>query len=107
MMIINGLTGDTYKVEYDENGVGSVTIEDQDGNKATITNIQSGGDAATINRLGDRINRMDSKIDKVGAGAAAMAGLHPLDFDPDEKWHVAAGVGNYGSETAVAIGAFY
>ena len=103
----NGLKSGEYKVEYDDNGNGSVTIEDEAGNKATITNIQSGGDAATINRLGDRINRMDSKIDKVGAGAAALAGLHPLDFDPDEKWHVAAGIGNYGSETAVAIGAFY
>ena len=50
---------------------------------------------------------MSNRIDKVGAGAAALAGLHPLDFDPDEKWHVAVGVGNYGSETAVALGAFY
>ena len=105
----NGLTGDTYKVEYDENGVGSVTIEDQDGNKATITNIQSGGEgnADAINRLGDQITRLDSKIEKVGAGAAALAGLHPLDFDPDEKWDFAASVGSYKSEQAVAIGAFY
>ena len=102
----NGLKNDTNKVKYDKNGEGSVTIEDQDGNTTTITGIRdSGGDA--VNRLGDQITRMDSKIDKVGAGAAALAGLHPLDFDPDEKWHVAAGVGNYGSETAVAIGAFY
>ena len=105
----NGLKNDTNKVKYDKNGEGSVTIEDQDGNTTTITGIRSGGEgnADAINRLGDQITRMDSKIDKVGAGAAALAGLHPLDFDPDEKWHVAAGVGNYGSETAVAIGAFY
>ena len=50
---------------------------------------------------------MDSKIEKVGAGAAALAGLHPLDFDPDEKWDFAASVGSYKSEQAVAIGAFY
>ncbi|SFE20613.1 YadA-like family protein, partial [Succiniclasticum ruminis] len=103
----NGLTGDTYEVKYDKNGKGSVTIKDQDGNEATITNIQSGGDAATINRLGDQISRMDSKIEKVGAGAAALAGLHPLDFDPDEKWDFSAAVGSYKSEQAVAIGAFY
>ena len=105
----NGLTGDTYEVKYDENGKGSVTIEDQDGNKATITNIQSGGEgnADAINRLGDQITRLDSKIEKVGAGAAALAGLHPLDFDPDEKWDFAASVGSYKSEQAVAIGAFY
>ena len=102
----NGLKNDTNKVKYDKNGEGSVTITDQDGNTTTITGIRdSGGDA--VNRLGDQIRRIDGKIDKVGAGAAALAGLHPLDFDPDEKWHVAAGVGNYGSETAVAIGAFY
>ena len=105
----NGLTGDTYKVEYDENGVGSVTIEDQDGNKATITNIQSGGEgiADSINYLGDRINNLDKKINKVGAGAAALAGLHPLDFDPDEKWDFSAAAGSYKGEHAVAIGAFY
>lgn len=60
-----------------------------------------------ITNIRGDINRLDSRIDKVGAGAAALAGLHPLDFDPDEKWHVAAGVGSYGNETAVALGAFY
>ena len=105
----NGLTGDTYEVKYDENGKGSVTIEDQDGNKATITNIQSGGEgiADSINYLGDRINNLDKKINKVGAGAAALAGLHPLDFDPDEKWDFSAAAGSYKGEHAVAIGAFY
>ena len=106
----NGLTGDTYDVKYDENGVGSVTIEDQDGNTATITNIRSlGGEgiADSINHLGDRINHLDNKINKVGAGAAALAGLHPLDFDPDEKWDFSAAAGSYKGEHAVAIGAFY
>ena len=60
-----------------------------------ITNINN-----NLNKLGDRVN-------KVGAGAAALAGLHPLDFDPDAKWDVAAGYGHYKGENAVAIGAFY
>ena len=106
----NGLTGDTYEVEYDDNGVGSVTIKDQAGNTATITNIQAGGGegiADSINYLGDRINNLDKKINKVGAGAAALAGLHPLDFDPDEKWDFAAAAGSYKGEHAMALGAFY
>lgn len=53
------------------------------------------------------IQRLDGRIDKVGANAAALAALHPLDYDASEKWSVAAGVGNYGSENAMAVGAFY
>ena len=53
------------------------------------------------------INRLDNKVNKVGAGAAALAALHPLDFDPDDKLTFAAGFGNYGGENAVALGAFY
>lgn len=55
----------------------------------------------------NRINKLNSKIGKVGAGAAALAALHPLDFDPDDKWNFAAGYGNYSSENAMAVGAFY
>lgn len=53
------------------------------------------------------INRLDNKVNKVGAGAAALASLHPLDFDPDDKLTFAAGFGNYQGENAVALGAFY
>lgn len=56
--------------------------------------------SAVINKLGDKVNR-------VGAGAAALAALHPLDFDPDDKWDFAAGYGNYNSANAVAVGAYY
>ncbi|WP_444707360.1 ESPR-type extended signal peptide-containing protein [Megasphaera elsdenii] len=66
---------------------------------------QVGGDA--INRLGDQMNRLDNSTRKGIAGAAALAALHPLDFDPDDKWEFSAGVGNYRGETAAAIGAFY
>lgn len=63
------------------------------------------GDVETaINKNAAGIQRLDGRIDKVGANAAA---LHPLDYDALEKWSVAAGVGNYGSENAMAVGAFY
>ena len=55
----------------------------------------------------NRINLLDSQINRVGAGAAALAALHPLDFDPDDKWDFAAGYGNYKNANAVAIGAYY
>ena len=60
-----------------------------------------------INNLNHRVDNLDSRIDKVGAGAAALAALHPLDFDPDAKWDFAAGYGNYRGENAVAVGTFY
>lgn len=63
--------------------------------------------AAGIQQNAASIQRLDGRIDKVGANAAALAALHPLDYDASEKWSVAAGVGNYGSENAMAIGAFY
>lgn len=64
------------------------------------TNQQVAQNAQSISKLGNRIN-------KVGAGAAALAALHPLDFDPDDKWDFAAGYGNYNGENAAAIGAYY
>ena len=66
---------------------------------------QVGGDA--INRLGDQVNRVDNRMRKGLAGAAALAALHPLEFDPDDKLTFAAGLGNYRGENAAAIGAFY
>ena len=60
-----------------------------------------------VTNVENRVDKMDSRIDKVGANAAAMANLHPLEFDEDSKWNVAAAVGNYKGETAAAVGAFY
>lgn len=54
-----------------------------------------------------RINQLGGRINKVGAGAAALAALHPLDFDPEDKWNFAAGYGNYRNANSTAIGAFY
>lgn len=70
------------------------------GTQLFATNQQVAQNAQSISKLGNRIN-------KVGAGAAALAALHPLDFDPDDKWDFAAGYGNYNGENAAAIGAYY
>ena len=61
----------------------------------------------TINNIGGAVNELGTRVNRVGAGAAALAALHPLDFDPDDKWDVAAGYGNYKDAHAVAVGAFY
>ena len=60
-----------------------------------------------VDRVENRVDNLDNRIDKVGANAAAMANLHPMDFDEDSKVSVAAAVGNYRSETAGALGVFY
>ncbi|SUP44387.1 ESPR-type extended signal peptide-containing protein [Veillonella criceti] len=60
-----------------------------------------------FNNVGGAINKLGNRINRVGAGAAALAALHPLDFDPDEKWDFAGGYGNYRGANAVAVGAFY
>ena len=61
----------------------------------------------TINILGKQVGNLDRRVNRVGAGAAALAALHPLDFDPDGKWDFAAGYGNYKGANAAAIGAYY
>lgn len=59
-----------------------------------------------INGLSGSVNKLGNRINRVGAGAAALAALHPLDFDPDDKWDFAAGYGNYRGANAVAVGAY-
>jgi hypothetical protein len=67
-----------------------------------VTNVNN-----NVTNLGNKVNNLDDRVDKVGAGAAALAALHPLDFDPDDKWDFAVGYGNYRSANAAAVGAFY
>ena len=67
-----------------------------------INNIGTG-----MNEMNNRIGNLDRRVDRVGAGAAALAALHPLEFSPEAKWDISAGVGNYRGANAVAIGAFY
>lgn len=74
--------------------------------ETTINNRIDGVENQVISNS-NRINQLGDRVNKVGAGAAALAALHPLDFDPDDKWDFAAGYGNYNGENAAAIGAYY
>ena len=93
---VNGNTHD-YKVSLADDIAGQITNNTTNINKNTndIKNIK-----------GD-LSKIDKRVDKSVAGAAALAALHPLDFDPDAKWDFAAGYGHYRSGDAAAIGAFY
>ena len=96
-----GIDGGNQKVTGVEAGeISSTSTDAVNGSQLFATNQQVAQNAQSINKLGNRIN-------KVGAGAAALAALHPLDFDPDDKWDFAAGYGNYNGENAAAIGAYY
>ncbi|MED9853337.1 MAG: S-layer homology domain-containing protein, partial [Succiniclasticum sp.] len=102
----------------------TITKNGIDAGNKKITNVADGvdaHDAATVgqlgklaedagkglNELGNQISKLDGRVNKVGAGAAALAAMHPLDFDPDDKWNVSAGYGSYKGSHAGAIGAFY
>ena len=74
--------------------------------KADINNRIDGVENQVISNS-NRINQLGNRVNKVGAGAAALAALHPMDFDPDDKLTFSAGYGNYGGENAAAIGAYY
>lgn len=74
--------------------------------KADINNRIDGVENQVVSNT-NRINQLGSRVNKVGAGAAALAALHPMDFDPDDKLTFSAGYGNYGGENAAAIGAYY
>lgn len=106
MTIQNGSAGQDVTLNKDglNNGGNKITNVALGDISSTSTDAVNGsqlyGTETRINRLGNRINH-------VGAGAAALAGLHPLDFDPDDKWDFAAGYGNYKNANAVAIGAYY
>ena len=71
------------------------------------TNTRVSGLETRMGTVETKVDKLDGKIDKVGANAAAMANLHPLEFDEDSKWNIAAAVGSSGSETASAVGVFY
>lgn len=74
--------------------------------KADINNRIDGVENQVISNT-NRINKLGDRVNKVGAGAAALAALHPMDFDPDDKLTFSAGYGNYAGENAAAIGAYY
>lgn len=78
-------------------------------NYGQLKDVESKVDSNTqnINYLNGRVGELGDRINKVGAGAAALAALHPLDYEPEDKWDFAAGVGNYRNATAAAVGLFY
>lgn len=121
-------------VTVEKYNVGDKTYISSDGlnaNNQKITNVQTGivdtdaanvgqvraadeqlaggieQNAAHINQLGQAVNKLDNRINRVGAGAAALAALHPGDYDPDDKLDVSAGVGNYRGANAAAVGLFF
>lgn len=126
---LQGALEGTVQYDRDENGnvdKTNVTLN-KGGDSVTIHNVAAGtadtdavnvsqlnqawdqinNNTTAITNIGNKVGELDSRIDEVGAGAAALAALHPLDFDPDDKWDFSAGYGNYRGENAVAIGAFY
>ena len=121
--------GDKVTIDKDGLKTGDVTIKEDGihaGNKV-ITGVADGvnpTDAVNMRQFGvlenkvetntrnisllnGRVDVLDTRVDRVGAGAAALAGLHPLDYDPENKWDFAAGYGNYKGANAIAVGAFY
>ena len=131
---LKGMNSTTYTTMQDGqpnttviNGKG-LTVSGQDGQSAHDITIQQGNismggqaihhvaagtaddDAVNVSQLkslSSSVASVNNRVNRVGAGAAALASLHPLDFDPDEKWNFAAGYGNYRGANATAIGAFY
>lgn len=72
-----------------------------------IDNTTPGQINNNITNLNNRVGEVEQRVNKVGAGSAALAALHPLDFNPDDKWTVAAGYGHYHNANSAALGAFY
>ncbi|XOQ50548.1 MAG: hypothetical protein ACFWTX_04540 [Acidaminococcus timonensis] len=77
------------------------------GENLSALDKQVASNTGAIRGLNGRVSNLDSRLNKVGAGAAALAALHPQDFNPDDKWDFAVGFGNYRDANAMALGAFY
>ena len=104
-MTVNGINAGGKKMTNVADGTESSDAV----NYGQLKNVENKVDQNTqnINYLNGRVGELGTRINKVGAGAAALAALHPLDFDPEDKWDFAAGVGNYRNATAAAVGLFY
>ena len=108
--VTGGVTSDSFTVKGTDIKIDSSGIN---AGGTVISNVADGSisegskDAVNGGQLYQVKNDLEGKVNKVGANAAAMANLHPMEFDPSSKWNIAAAMGNYGSETATAIGAFY
>ena len=108
--VTGGVASDSFTVKGTDIKIDSSGIN---AGGTVISNVADGSisegskDAVNGGQLYQVKNDLEGKVNKVGANAAAMANLHPMEFDPDSKWNIAAAIGNYGSETAAALGAFY
>lgn len=87
--------------------VSATSTDAVNGSQLYATNQMVQETRQNITQLGNSLNKLDNRINRVGAGAAALAALHPLDFDPDDKWDFAAGYGNYRGANAAAVGLYY
>lgn len=116
-----------YKISVDDSAIkDAIQPEldqkaDRDGSNLTETDIKGWKDTLGISNLNsdvsnlqdqvtgldNRVSSLNDRVDKVGAGAAALAGLHPLEFNPEDKFSASAALGNYKGDNAVALGAFY
>lgn len=108
-------TNTTNKSMSSEFNDGSLTVSVTDSDNKTVSTTVSGiasrADVEEVNKQvkenSQRITQLGTRVDKAGAGAAALAALHPMDFDPDDKLSFAAGVGNYNGQSAAALGMFF
>ena len=116
-----------YKISVDDSAIkDAIQPEldqkaDRDGSNLTETDIKGWKDTLGVSNLNSdvsnlqdqvssldgRVSSLNDRVDKVGAGAAALAGLHPLEFNPEDKFSASAAMGNYKGENALALGAFY
>lgn len=99
----------THDVEVSNSNVsmGGQKIHDVAAGTSATDAVNFGQLSMFANNVGSAINKLDNRVNRVGAGAAALAALHPLDFDPDDKWDFAGGFGHYKNANAAAIGAYY
>lgn len=120
-----------YKISVDDNNIkNSVMTEvdkkldtkaNRDASNLTVDDVNGWKDTLGVNRITDnvtdlqehvngldnRVNKLDERVDKVGAGAAALAGLHPLEFNPEDKFSASVAMGSYKGQAAAALGGFY
>lgn len=99
----------THDVEIGNSNVsmGGQQIHDVAAGTSATDAVNIGQLSMFANNVGSAINKLDNRVNRIGAGAAALAALHPLDFDPDDKWDFAGGFGHYKNANAAAIGAYY
>lgn len=107
--VVNDVTRQITSVAAGTNDTDAVNVAQlkrvQDQITNSTTNISQ--NTADIKNIKGDISKLDKRVNKAVAGSAALAALHPLDFDPDAKWDFAAGYGHYHNGNAAALGAFY